>query len=215
MTASNRFRLFAGAGSALAIAVLAAGLFLGMRASEAQTPATPGAPAPLTVAPGAPAAEPGGGIVATIDGEPITERDLDIAYDEFTQQLSSFGLDRRRDVAIDLLIHIRLLAKEAAKLGIDKEPEMADRLRLVHDRALYGELLNRLFATSVTEDAAHKLFDEQQAKAGVAVRVPRAPHSRADGGRGEGHHRQARQWRRLRATRQGRFDRRGLGARRG
>ena len=178
MTAPSRFRLLAGAGAAVVVAAAAFTLFVGMRSPEAQTvpAASPGAAAPATPAapavPGAPAApgsaanEPGGGIVATIDGDPITEQDVDIAYDEFSDQLTRFSIDQKRSVTIDLLIHIRLLARAAAADGIDKEPAMVEKLRMARERALYNEYLNRLFDKEVTEAAAHKLFDEEQAKAG-------------------------------------------------
>jgi peptidyl-prolyl cis-trans isomerase C len=173
MIPAIRFRLLAGTGAAVVVAAAALAYFFGMHAPQAQTapaqppaataPATAGAPA----APGSAATEPGGGIVASVDGVPITEQDLDIAYDEFSDQLSRFSIDQKRDVTIDLLIHIRLLAKAAAADGIDKEPAMVERLQLAHDRALYNEYLNRMFDKEVTEDAAHKLYDEQTAKAGT------------------------------------------------
>jgi peptidyl-prolyl cis-trans isomerase C len=172
MTAAVRFRLLAGVAAAVVIAAAAFAYFYGMNAPEAQTaaapapgaaaPAVPGAPAPAVPATG----EPGGGIVASIDGDPITEQDLDIAYDEFADQLSRFSIDQRRDVTVDLLIHIRLLAQAAAAQGIDKEPAMVERLRLARERALYNEYLNRLFDKAVTQEAAQKLYDEQTAKAG-------------------------------------------------
>jgi len=173
MTAFTRFRLLAGAGAAIAVAAAATAYFAGMHAPAAQVAPTqpPAATAPVTpggapaAGPGAGATEPGGGIVASIDGDPITEQDLDIAYDEFQDQLSRFSLDQRRNVTIDLLIHIRLLAKAAVAAGVDKEPAIVEKLRLARERALYNEYLNRLFDKEVTEAAAHKLFDEQQATA--------------------------------------------------
>jgi peptidyl-prolyl cis-trans isomerase C len=175
MISAIRFRLLAGAGAAVVVAVAAVAYFAGIHAPEAQTapaqppaataPAAPGG-APATAASGSAANEPGGGIVASIDGDPITEQDVDLAYDEFSDQLSRFSVDQRRGVTIDLLIHIRLLAKAAAAEGIDKEPAMMEKLRLTRERALYNEYLNRLFDKEVTEVAAHKLFDEEQAKAG-------------------------------------------------
>src|SRR4051812_48723778 len=166
MTALTRFRLLAGAGAAVVVAASATAYFGGMHAPAAQTAPTqpPAATAPATpggasaAGPGAGTTEPGGGIVASIDGDPITEQDLDIAYGEFQDQLTRFSVDQRRAVTIDLLIHIRLLAKAAVADGVDKEPAMVEKLRLARERALYNESLNRLFDKEVTEVAAHKLF---------------------------------------------------------
>jgi peptidyl-prolyl cis-trans isomerase C len=174
MIAAIRFRLLAGAGAAMVVAVAAFAYFSAIRAPEAQTApaqppaaAAPAIPGAASAAPGSAINEPGGGIVATVDGDPITEQDLDIAYDEFQDQLSRFSIDQKRGVATDLLIHIRLLAKAAAAEGVDKEPAMVERLQLARDRALYNEYLNRMFEKEVTEAAARKLYDEQTAKAGT------------------------------------------------
>jgi peptidyl-prolyl cis-trans isomerase C len=175
MSVALRFRLLTGAGAAVVAGIAAVAFFAGVGSTVAQNapaappatgaPATPGAPAGAAAAPAV--NEPGGGIVATIDGDPITEQDLDIAYDEFQDQLSRFSIDQKRDVTIDLLIHIRLLAKAATAQGIDKEPAIVEKLRLAKERALYNEYLNRLFDKQVTEDAAHKLYDANVAKAGT------------------------------------------------
>ena len=53
---------------------------------------------------------------------------------------------------------MRLIAKEAAKNGMAAEPAMAAKLKMVQDRALYSEFLDRLFAKEVTEDAIRKQF---------------------------------------------------------
>jgi peptidyl-prolyl cis-trans isomerase C len=172
MNAPNRIRLLAGVGAALAVAVAGLTAFGGGSSPQAQA-AAPAAPdAAAAAAPGsagaAAAARAGAGVVATVDGDPITELDLELAYQEFDEQLARFSFDQRREVTIDLLTHIRLLAKDAEQKGIPMEQAMAAKLRLVRERALYGEYLDRLFAMEVTESKARALFAEQQAKAGPA-----------------------------------------------
>ena len=170
MTASARYRLFVGAGGALFAAVATFALLFGTPQSSAQTQPAPAAQAAPTApaitgaaATGPNQAQPGGGIVASVDGDPITEDDLNIAYTEFATELANFTIDQRRSVTIDLLIHVKLLAKAAEQQGIDKEPAMQEQLSLVHDRALYNEYLNRLFTTEVTQEKAQALFNQQQA----------------------------------------------------
>jgi peptidyl-prolyl cis-trans isomerase C len=164
MTATIRHRIFAGAGAAVAVALASLALLVAAPQSQAQTQPAPSAQAAPAVPPATPA-QPGGGIVASVNGDPITEDDLNVAYMEFADQLANFSIDQRRDVTIDLLIHIKLLARAAEAQGIDKDPTVAEQLKLVHDRALYNEYLDRLFATEVTEDKAHALFDQQQKNA--------------------------------------------------
>jgi peptidyl-prolyl cis-trans isomerase C len=173
MTAANRIGLLAGVGAAAIVAVVGFWTITVVPTTQAQSAAAPAAPAaPAGPAAGVPAApaNPGAAqaaiVAATIDGEPITELDLEIAYQEFDAQLARFGPDQRREVTIDLLTHIRLLAKEAQRAGMPAEPAMASKLRIVHDRALYSEFLDRLFAREVTEEKARQLFASKQASAG-------------------------------------------------
>jgi peptidyl-prolyl cis-trans isomerase C len=172
MNALARIRLLAGVGAAVVAAVVGFAAFTGIHPVLAQSAAAPVAPGAATpVAPGAAAAAPhapGGGTVVTIDGEPITELDLEIAYQEFASQLGRFGADERREVTIELITHMRLIAKEAAKNGMAAEPAMAAKLKMVQDRALYSEFLDRLFAKEVTEDAARALFASKQTANGKA-----------------------------------------------
>jgi peptidyl-prolyl cis-trans isomerase C len=148
MSATNRFRRFAGVSATAVVAGLATAL--------------------IVAQPMAQTAEPGGGIVVTVDGVPITEADLSIANDEFADQLSRVPIDQRRDTLIDLLVHIRLAAKAAQANGIAAEPDIAARMNLVRDRVLYSEFLNRIFDKEVTEEAARKLFADEQANAKAA-----------------------------------------------
>jgi peptidyl-prolyl cis-trans isomerase C len=178
MTATSRFGLLAGVGAAVVVAVAGLATVTAVQTTQAQStpapaaapapaaPAAPQAPAAATAAPANPGAAQAAIVVATIDGEPITELDLEIAYQEFDAQLARFGPEQRRQVTIDLLTHIRLLAKEAQRLAMPTEPAMASKLRIVHDRALYSEYLDRLFAREVTESAARKLYADKQATAG-------------------------------------------------
>jgi peptidyl-prolyl cis-trans isomerase C len=170
MTPAIRNRLLAGVGAAVVAAGAGFATLTAVQATQAPpaaaAAAAPQAPAAAPAAPAGPGAQAAAVVVATIDGEPITELDLEIAYQEFEAQLARFGPEQKREVTIDLLTHIRLIAKESAKLGMPAEPAMAAKLRMVNERALYSEYLDRLFAKEVTEDAARKLFADKQGTAG-------------------------------------------------
>ncbi len=152
MSLTSRF--FARAGAAIFVVTIAASLvaFVGVVKPAAQDSTS---------------AEPGGGIVAVVDGDVITENDLSVAYDEFSDQLARVSVVDRRKTTIDLLIHIRLAAKAAEKDGIASDPDVVSRMNLVRDRVLYTEYLNRIFDKAVTEDAARKLFADEQANQGT------------------------------------------------
>ena len=136
------------------IALAAALLFTGPRPAAAEEPA---------------------GVVATVNGEPITESDLALAAAEFADQLGQVAPQSRRGALIDLIVNIRLATKAAEAAGLASDPAVAVRLKLARERTLYSEYLRKAFVSSVTEDAARKAFEEDLAKFVPADQV-RASH---------------------------------------
>lgn len=103
-------------------------------------------------------------VIATLNGQPITEADLAIAAGEFGDQLNQIPADQRAQALLDLIINIRLASAAAIAEGLDKSPQVQQRIELLRDRTLYSEFLRKVFATAVTEEAARKRFDEELAK---------------------------------------------------
>jgi peptidyl-prolyl cis-trans isomerase C len=162
MTASNRNRFGKTA--------LAVGLATAVAASAAivaaqETPATPPAETPA-----APAAEPQtlerdpARVYAKIDGVPITEADLDVAAQEYSQELGQLPMEARLPQLLNVVIDLRLLAKAAEGAGIDKKDEVIRQVAFDRSRALRNEYLRDKAEKDVTDETIRARFDKEVAE---------------------------------------------------
>ena len=117
MTSRHSPRRLAVRGSALAL--------LGLIALAAPAHADDAAPAAAPAAAAAPAPAPidPKTVVATINGDPITEADLELASQAFGEQIAKVPPEDRRRAVLDVLIDLRLMANAASANGLDKTEE--------------------------------------------------------------------------------------------
>jgi peptidyl-prolyl cis-trans isomerase C len=135
-------------GAALALACLLA-IFAAPKPGSAET---------------APATVDGSPVVATVNGEAITQADVAQAAQDFRDQLQQSPPDQWQSQLVDILIEIKLAAKAAVEQGLDKDPAAAKRLKNASDRALRLEFLRAKVVTPITEDDVHKAYDAEIAK---------------------------------------------------
>ncbi len=102
-------------------------------------------------------------VVARVNGEAITETDLSAAAHEFSDQLQQMRGDPRKNL-IDIIVNMRLAATAATAGGLEKDPLVAAEMALVRNRVLYLAYMRDKVADALTEEAAHKRFDEELAK---------------------------------------------------
>jgi peptidyl-prolyl cis-trans isomerase C len=141
----------AGIGMAVGISVLAV---ISAGAQEtAPAPATPAAPT-------ATAADPAT-VVATVNGQSITEADLTLAEADLDQQFSRLPPEQRRAAALSALIEIRLLASEAEAKGLDKDPEFERRMAFLEQRALHSAVVDAEVSAKITDDEIRKRYDTE------------------------------------------------------
>jgi peptidyl-prolyl cis-trans isomerase C len=114
-------------------------------------------------------------VVATVNGQPITVGELQLAGAEFGDQLGQVPADRRDGAVLDLVINMRLASAAALAAGLDQKPEVVQRLDLARDRTLYSEFLREKFLAAVTEEQVRARYDEEMAKAEPAEEI-RARH---------------------------------------
>lgn len=134
---------------------LAAALTASAVAQEADSPQ----PAPAESA--APATPGPDTVIATIDGQPVTEADLALALASVDRQFAQLPAEQRRAAAFMALMEIRLLAARAVAEGLDKDPEFQQRLAFLRERALHSELIEKEVAASVTEAEIRAAYDKQ------------------------------------------------------
>ena len=114
-------------------------------------------------------------VVATINGEPVTENDLTIAISDLDQQFAQLPAEQRRAAALSALIEIRLLAEEAESQGLGDSEEFQRRMEMLRQRALHSAYIDQQVASKVTDEAVRALYDKQIAEMPVQNEV-RARH---------------------------------------
>ncbi|PBB33815.1 peptidylprolyl isomerase [Mesorhizobium sp. WSM3868] len=118
-------------------------------------PAQPGA-----VAPAAAPVDPNA-VVATINGEKLTEADLALAEGELSQQFAQLPPEQRRAAALSAAIEIRVMAKKAVDSGLDKDADFLRRMAFLQQRALHGEVVEKEVVDKVTDADVRARYDQE------------------------------------------------------
>lgn len=98
-------------------------------------------------------------VLATVNGKPITEADLDLAVNDLEQQLVNVPAERRRAAALSFLIEVHLLAAEAEKSGLSDSAAFQRRMELLRRRALHTGYVEQEVAATLTEEAVRERYD--------------------------------------------------------
>ena len=133
--------------------VLATAGFLAVIALEGALAQTPPAQ------PAAPPADPNA-VVATIDGQPLYERDVAAAIQEIGPSLGGVVDSDKREQVIGFLIDIRLAARAAEKAKLDATPEFAAQLAFQREKTLMQAFLDQRGKEAVTDTAVKQIYDE-------------------------------------------------------
>jgi parvulin-like peptidyl-prolyl isomerase len=120
-----------------------------------------------------------GGVVAQVNGKPITVDFLNRKYKE--SLLYSQGTPPTKKAVLDDLIKRELGIQEAVKLGLNKDPEVVDKTNTV----LYNALLERKLAKDfekidVSDDEAKKYYDKNPEIRTSHIFVPVVPGTPKD-----------------------------------
>ena len=145
------------AGAAIIIAASSATLSLAQDNTAPAQPATPPAAA-------APALDPAT-VVANIDGQPITEADVQLAESELDQQFAQLAPEQKRAAALSAVIEIRVLANKAKAAGYDNDAEFKRRMEFLNQRALHAELIEKDIAPQVNDESIRARYDKEMAAA--------------------------------------------------
>ncbi|MFC5066831.1 peptidylprolyl isomerase [Flaviflagellibacter deserti] len=134
---------------------MAAAGFLALCAAVPALAQTP-APAPATqTAPIDPNT-----VVATIDGQPLTEREVQAAVAEIGPSLGGALDPEKRDQIIGFLIDIKLAARAAEKEKLADTPEFQTEMAFLRDKALMQALLDKRGKDAVTEQTVKQIYDD-------------------------------------------------------
>lgn len=98
-------------------------------------------------------------VLATVDGQPITEADLAFFAEDLGQSLASIPPAQQRSVLLDLLIERKLMVAAARAAELDQSATFALRRSYLEDRALGRAYLQQVVAASISDadlDAAYQ-----------------------------------------------------------
>ena len=100
-------------------------------------------------------------VIATVNGRPITEQDMQLAAIELGSELEAVAPESRRRVLLEYLIEYQLLSDAAEQAKVDREPEAEYQLRYTRRRVLHDRFYDTRIAASVTETEARDLYDRE------------------------------------------------------
>ncbi|CAM5609263.1 peptidyl-prolyl cis-trans isomerase C [Aquamicrobium terrae] len=147
--------------SPLACLGLAFGLSVFALSPLAAQEAAPAAPA--EAAPAAPANPDA--VVATVNGQTITEADLALAEGELSRQFAQLPQEQRRAAALSAAIEIKVLADKAVAGGLDKDADFQRRAAFLQQRALHGEMVEKEVVGKITDADIRARYDKSVAEA--------------------------------------------------
>ncbi len=102
-------------------------------------------------------------VVATVNGQPITESDLTIAASELDPQMARLPDDQKRAAALSAMIELNLMAAEGTAKGLDKDPDFQKRLALLEKRALHSEVVDKEVTAGITDQEVRARYDQEVA----------------------------------------------------
>lgn len=114
-------------------------------------------------------------VVATVDGNPITEADVGFAAEDLGQDLAQIPVNSRRAYLIGVLIDMKLMANAAKAQNLQDSPEFARRSEYLQERALRRAYFVDILNKSVTDDQVKAAYDDYVASAPQTEEV-RARH---------------------------------------
>lgn len=143
--------------NALIVALLSAGLTLAGCGEEKTGNTAKPAAQPLSTSSEAPKAKADavdGKVLATVNGQPISQIDIDVIAAQLPQRPNEVKL-------VEQIADLRLLAQTARDQGLDKDPKVKALLRHAEDNQLANELLqNFVEGISIAEDKLKAEYDK-------------------------------------------------------
>jgi peptidyl-prolyl cis-trans isomerase C len=109
------------------------------------------------------AAQDGKDVVATLNGQPITEQDLAMTLSDLQDQLGQVPPEGRRAAALTALVDIRELAEKAEAADLDKTDEFKSRLAFLRQRALHNAYFRAEVVDKVTDEEVRARYDKEVA----------------------------------------------------
>lgn len=102
-------------------------------------------------------------VVATINGQNITEADLALVEGDLGQQYARLSPEQRRAAALSAIIEMRLFSEDALKKGLDKDPTFQRRLAFLKEQALHSAEMDAEIVKKITDEEIRARYDKEVA----------------------------------------------------
>jgi peptidyl-prolyl cis-trans isomerase C len=100
-------------------------------------------------------------VVATVNGQTITETEMNFADQEVGAELGSVPAEVKRRYLVEYLIETELLAAAAEAEKLTSGPEFEQRVAYMRQRAMREAYFDKAVRSTVDDKAARVLYDEQ------------------------------------------------------
>ncbi len=100
-------------------------------------------------------------VVATVNGQPVTQAEIDLALADLGQQFAGLPAEQQRAAALSALIEIRLFAAQAEEKGLDDAETFRQRMELLRQRALHSAYIETEIAAQVTDEAMRQRYETE------------------------------------------------------
>jgi peptidyl-prolyl cis-trans isomerase C len=98
--------------------------------------------------------------LASVDGQPITDQDVDNALSDIGQGLpETLDAAGRRKYALDYLIDLKLVARKAAADKVEGDPEFQRKLAYYRDKLAMEQVLGKIAKEADTPDAERAAYE--------------------------------------------------------
>lgn len=119
----------------------------------------PAAPAAAATAPIAPET-----VVATVNGKPITEADLQFAIQDYAADLAQIPPQAHRRVVLDVLVDTLVIAEAAEKDGVTDSEAFKQRLAFMTMQAERNAYVDQKVTAGITDAELKARYDQELAK---------------------------------------------------
>ena len=102
-------------------------------------------------------------VLATVNGEEITQADIDLFYQELPDQMKQIPVEQVQNQILDRLIDQQLILEQAKKAGLDKRPDIERKLAYEKTKILNESYLEIVLEREVTPERIREVYNRATA----------------------------------------------------
>ncbi|MGA0314853.1 MAG: foldase protein PrsA [Alphaproteobacteria bacterium] len=98
-------------------------------------------------------------VLATVNGEEITQADVDLFYQELPDQMKQIPVEQVQNQILDRLIDQQLILEQAKKAGLDKRPDIEIKLAYEKTKIMNESYLEIVLEKDVTPGRIREVYN--------------------------------------------------------